>query len=112
MADPSGLGRGATCCSVCEDESLKDDPLGFTKRGFMACSECGNKRCPKASAHWQEMDPSANVVLEGEEEDTCFSLREAVDDETGAFVVLTRGTLFGVRTDDGSPTSSVDPEKP
>ncbi len=41
------------CCSVCEDEMLKDDPLGFTKRAFMACPDCGNKRCPRASAHWQ-----------------------------------------------------------
>ncbi len=38
----------------------------------------------------QEMDPSANVVLEGKG-DTCWTLRAAVDDESGNFVMLTRG---------------------
>lgn len=40
-------------CEVCEDEVLRDDPLGFMKRRFIVCPTCGNKRCPKASAHWQ-----------------------------------------------------------
>ncbi len=39
-------------CAVCEDEALKGDPRGMFKRRFIVCPECGNKRCPQASAHW------------------------------------------------------------
>ncbi len=48
-------------CRVCEDEALKDDPMGFMKRRFIVCPQCGNKRCPRASAHWQECTDSNEV---------------------------------------------------
>lgn len=46
-----------------------------------------------------EVDPGANVVLEGEREDICFCAREVVDDDNGAFVMLTRGKELPVRVD-------------
>jgi len=40
-------------CVMCENDVLDGDPMGWTKRRFIVCPDCGNKRCPKASAHWQ-----------------------------------------------------------
>lgn len=54
----------------------------------------------KLIATLQEMDPTANVVLEGESEDTCFALQEAIDDDNGAFVMLTRGASVPVQVED------------
>lgn len=44
-------------CRVCESEALKksNDPFGYR---FIVCPKCGNKRCPKASAHWQDCSGS------------------------------------------------------
>lgn len=53
------LGEGAcdvcvpTCCAVCQDKALDGVSFGWLKRTFIVCADCGNKRCPKASAHWQ-----------------------------------------------------------
>lgn len=41
------------CCAFCEDEAFRGDPYAFLKRVIIVCPNCGNKRCPKASAHWQ-----------------------------------------------------------
>lgn len=60
----------------------------------------------------QDMDPSANVVLEGGSEDTCWTLREAVDDETGNFVMLTRGKSLPVVVDDGAALPSGQEQEP
>jgi hypothetical protein len=48
----------------------------------------------------QEMDPTANVVFEDPRDDSCWTVREAVDDDTGSFVMLLRGKRLPVRTDD------------
>lgn len=48
-------------CMLCEDAALKDDPMGWMKRRFIVCTTCGNKRCPKASAHWLECTDSNDV---------------------------------------------------
>jgi len=52
-------------CAVCEDAMLKGDPMGWLKRRFIVCPICGNKRCPKASAHWQECSGSNDVGQPG-----------------------------------------------
>ncbi len=61
-----------TCCSVCQDDCLKNVPNAWTMVTFITCSECGNKRCPKASAHWQECtgsnDPGQVGSFDGPEE--------------------------------------------
>ena len=44
----------ARCCRACEDQELANDPFGWTKRLFVVCSVCGNKRCPKAQHHANE----------------------------------------------------------
>ncbi len=43
-------------CAVCEDAALSKLPQmdQLFARRFIVCRTCGNKRCPKASAHWQE----------------------------------------------------------
>ena len=38
-------------CRFCENESLKLSPHVWPR--FIVCQDCGNKRCPKAAAHWQ-----------------------------------------------------------
>lgn len=46
-------GEKQICCLTCEDSLTKDlDPLEklFARR-FVVCSDCGNKRCPKATNH-------------------------------------------------------------
>ncbi|MDD5374432.1 hypothetical protein [Acidithiobacillus sp.] len=50
-------------CSVCEDEALANMPPwnAMFLRRFIVCRTCGNKRCPKASAHWQECTDSNEV---------------------------------------------------
>jgi hypothetical protein len=48
----------------------------------------------------QEMDPSANVVLESESDHKVFALREALDDDNGAFVILLRGAEIPMRVED------------
>lgn len=57
MSQPDGAGKNPdgsrTCCSMCEDAALAHlSPVNqMLGRSFIVCSECGNKRCPKATDH-------------------------------------------------------------
>lgn len=46
-----GLDR--SCCRLCEDKWLEaqTNPVVRMMRYFVVCSECGNKRCPRAKDH-------------------------------------------------------------
>lgn len=52
-------------CMFCEDALLSDTTNGFLMRRFIVCPDCGNKRCPKASAHWQACSGSNDVGQPG-----------------------------------------------
>ena len=49
---------GDSDCSMCEDKTLKGNPMSLLKRRFIVCKTCGNKRCPRASWHEQECTSS------------------------------------------------------
>ncbi len=47
--------NGGTCCRRCEDANFTAHGYGpferMTKRAFIVCGACSNKRCPKATNH-------------------------------------------------------------
>ena len=64
-----------TCCGKCRDAWEKDAHMGFNTfwimcRPMIVCSNCGNKRCPKA--YWHEYrctgsnEPNQDCVLDQE----------------------------------------------
>ena len=54
-------------CAMCEEDALAH-LTGMDRllaRRFVVCRTCGNKRCPKASAHWQECTGSNDADQPG-----------------------------------------------
>ena len=49
IADLEDRDRMIACCWRCRDAA--NPPLRLGEARMMLCSECGNKRCPKASDH-------------------------------------------------------------
>lgn len=41
----------ANCCLSCEDIWIKTSGASPFAHIFMVCSDCGNKRCPRATHH-------------------------------------------------------------
>jgi hypothetical protein len=53
MDSVTGKRPDANCCFTCEHEAMKSLSRfeRMTQRRFIVCSDCGNKRCPKATHH-------------------------------------------------------------
>lgn len=76
---------GAAGCQRCDDERLKQlvEATGDWTQGFggmIVCSECGNKRCPKATWHENACTGSNEPNQPGSSYQTCRCEYATVDD--------------------------------